>query len=124
MDLLSMLQPCKVLRCVFNGSSKTYSYKAALDLTVAVGDSVVVDSPIDGLTLVTVVKIDDDIDPEASFDYKWIVQRVDRAGYDEQMALDRSRREELKQLIAKRKKKQKIAELITELGEDVPEWLK
>lgn len=64
---------------------KTYTYKALLDDKLVDGDSVIVDSPHNGLTIAHVVKVDAKprIDLNAAFPYKWIDQKVDRARYDD-----------------------------------------
>lgn len=65
-------------------SEQLYTYKALKVTGVKVGDSVVVDSPSKGLCVVPVVEVHDtpQIDLDAPFEYKWIVQKVDRAEYD------------------------------------------
>lgn len=67
--------------------SKTYTYKADLKDNIQVGDKVIVDSPSKGLHVVTVVGVDKTprIDVSAPFTYKWIVQKVDTARYDEML---------------------------------------
>lgn len=62
---------------------KRYTYKAKLADKVEVGDSVVVDSPSNGMVVVDVVAVHatPKIDLDAPFTYKWIVQKVDAEGY-------------------------------------------
>lgn len=62
-------------------SGKLYTYKHRGP--VAVGDTVVVDSPGSGLVCVTVIEVHGtpQIDLDAGFTYKWTVQRVDKAEY-------------------------------------------
>lgn len=68
--------------------SKGYTYKCPLDAGIAVGDKVVVDSPANGLVVVEVLSIDKAprIDLDADFTYKWIIQKVDMAAYEEREA--------------------------------------
>lgn len=68
-------------------AQQMYTYKAPLEADVQPGDSVVVDSPRFGLAIVTVMSVDPvpRIDPDADFDYKWIVQKIDRSGYDKRV---------------------------------------
>lgn len=64
---------------------KRYTYKARLADNVQVGNRVVVDSPSNGLTVVTVVAVHSTpkIDLDVSWTYKWIVQKIDTAAYEE-----------------------------------------
>jgi len=68
-----------------------YTYKAPKDAGIAVDDAVVVESPSNGLCIVRVVEVHQtpQIDLDAPFEYKWIVQKVDRTGYDERVARER-----------------------------------
>jgi hypothetical protein len=61
-------------------SAQGYTYKAPLAWNVVAGDKVIVDSPRGaGLTIATVLSVDvlPNIDVDADFDYKWLVQKVD-----------------------------------------------
>lgn len=64
---------------------KVYTYKARLEDKLEVGDHVVVDSPTTGLSIAVVTDVhkSPQIDLDAPFTYKWIVQKVDRTRYDE-----------------------------------------
>lgn len=68
-----------------NKKEKGYTYKALISDNIKVGDLVVVDSPSNGLVIVTVTGVDlhPRIDLSAPFPYKWIVQKIDRARYDD-----------------------------------------
>lgn len=74
---------------------KTYTYKATLDMGIAKGDKVIVDSPHSGLTIVEVVGVDESDLFEGDFEYKWVVQRIDTAGYQKRIDTD----EKAKQLL-------------------------
>lgn len=90
--LLALLQSgYTTIEVVFNDNgvkSKTYTYKARLEDNIQVGDRVVVDSPSKGMTVVEVTAVHKTakIDLDAPFTYKWIVQKIDRAAYDETQA--------------------------------------
>jgi hypothetical protein len=58
---------------------RTYTYKVPTTLDLEKGDVVVVQVGVDGLVIGRVAEVHDVamIDPEAEFDYRWIVQRVD-----------------------------------------------
>ena len=58
---------------------KKYSYKTFLDLEI--GDECIVDSPLDGTTVVVVVGTDNTALEE--FPCKWLVQKIDMTDYNE-----------------------------------------
>ena len=64
---------------------KTYVYKASKAAGLVVGDYVVVETER-GMAVVRVAEVHGSaqIDVDADFDYKWIVQKVDRSEYDAQ----------------------------------------
>lgn len=64
---------------------KEYTYKALLTDDIKAGDYVVVESPQSGLVIVQVTSVDAKprIDLEVPFSYKWIVQKIDTARYQE-----------------------------------------
>jgi hypothetical protein len=70
---------------------RTYIYKVPKDAGVKVDDAVVVDSPSNGLTIARVVEVHSapQIDLDAPFEYKWIVQKIDRTDYDQRIARER-----------------------------------
>ena len=70
---------------------QAYTYKVPKDAGVAVDDFVVVDTKSRGLTLARVVEAHESpqIDIDAPFDYKWIVQKVDRDGYQRRVQAER-----------------------------------
>lgn len=67
-----------------NGPEKAYTYKAKVTDKIQVNDRVILDAP-SGLTIGTVVEVHPEpkIDLNADFTYKWIVGKVDLAGYRE-----------------------------------------
>lgn len=79
--LLAANENFKFVKVEFNGSQKEYLYKTTLELED--GDTVVVDTPSTGLTcaIVTEVLRLEEVDLE-SFDYKWIVSKVDLEYYE------------------------------------------
>jgi len=70
---------------------KAYTYKVARDVEVKVDDFVVVYSDARGLVIARVVEVHEtpQIDVDASFDYKWIVQRIDREAYQRRVDAER-----------------------------------
>lgn len=66
------------------GARRLYTYKVLTEDGVKVGDTVVVDTPRDGLKLGLVVEVhkSPQINVSATFNYKWIVQKVDTSRYD------------------------------------------
>lgn len=84
---------------------KSYTYKATLDMGIAKGDKVIVDSPHNGLTIVEVVGVDESDLFEGDFEYKWVVQRIDTAGYQKRVETDEKAKQLLREadhVIAKR----------------------
>ena len=67
---------------------KEYTYKARFDQLVSAGDQVIVDSPYGGMKVVIVTDVDDfaNIDFDATYTYKWIVQKVDTSTYEDNLA--------------------------------------
>lgn len=124
--LISLLQNARTISVVFKGNSKQYTYKVPAGVELAVGDKVVVDSPIDGYVIVSVVKVHADcgIDIEAAFKYKWIVCKVDDTKYNELVSQERTMEEDLKKLRRKAAVRKQVKALLGELDEgDLPESL-
>lgn len=69
---------------------RVYTYKALKTMGLSVGDSVVVDSPKNGLVVVEVVRVDDFVDINLNSDiyYKWVVQKVDLTDHNNLKAAD------------------------------------
>ena len=70
-------------------SNKLYTYKTSLP--VVEGDFAVVEVKNE-LTIVKVMKVDTvpQIDVDADYSYKWLVQRVDRTAYDNTLAVEQN----------------------------------
>lgn len=67
----------------FKGSSNIYcgsAYHYLTDLPLKVGDEVIVDSPSQGLVVVSVSALF--VDHSSTKATKWVVQKVDRSEYD------------------------------------------
>lgn len=82
--LLSLLQEgYTTIQVEFEGSQKTYTYKAMGEIKE--DDQVIVDSPFTGYTVVKVVGVDafPRIDLDKEWTYKWIVQKIDDTEYKE-----------------------------------------
>jgi len=92
---------------LFNGSGKGYSYRVPCDWNVRVGDTLVVDSPLSGMTTVVVSHVYDSVAciHKAT---KWAVQKVDTTFYNEAQNIE-------KQIKAKEQEDRKTAELRAEL---------
>jgi len=71
---------------------KAYTYKVPRDEAIAIDDYVVVHGEHSGLAIGRVVRVDADprIDVDAPYDYKWIVQRVDRETYQRRVDAERA----------------------------------
>lgn len=70
---------------------QSYVYKAPLEFDIKLGDFVVVHNEARGYRVGKVCRVDahPQIDIDASFDYKWIVQRIDVEGYDKRNEAER-----------------------------------
>ena len=119
-NLISSLQDNVVLvECLFQGSSKRYTYKVPADWNVVEGDHLVVDSPINGATLVEVDNVTDKkVDLTSDFVYKWAICKVDRTGYNERITAEKEAAETLKELRRKNPQKKLLEELLGDLGEE------
>lgn len=119
-NLISYLQDNVVLvECLFQGSSKRYTYKVPADWNVVEGDHLVVDSPINGATLVEVDSVTDkQVDLTSDFVYKWAICKVDRTGYNERITAEKEAAETLKELRRKNHQKKLLEELLGDLGEE------
>lgn len=71
----------RTAQCAFSSSPQEYTYKVPEGMVVAPLDEVVVESP-KGLVVVRVVSVNgpERCDPHAKFEYKWLMQVVDRSG--------------------------------------------
>lgn len=102
--------------CNGGGVGKSYTYKTNLDL--AVGDDVVVDAPSTGMTVVVVTAVHKTprIDPQAAYEYKWIVTKVDKTAYEQLLAKDEELCADFEALQAKLAKTQMIKQWKMDLG--------
>lgn len=69
----------------FSSGASSYTYKVPPHIQLSPLDQVVVEVGAKGMTVGRVTEVTPDksrIDPNAKFTYKWIVQKVDRSGYD------------------------------------------
>lgn len=64
-------------------NTRLYTYKVPNDLQVQVDDMLVVDAHYSGVCIVDVKEVHErpQIDPDANFDYKWVVGKVDLESY-------------------------------------------
>ena len=86
--------------------TNTYTYKTLLD--VEVDDFVVVHTPSRGYQVVKVLEVLSplEVDLEAKYEYKWLVQKVDLEHFDKVMATEK----EVRAVVNKSKNKRAIAE--------------
>lgn len=97
----------------FAVGGKTYTYKLPLDMGVKVGDSCVVDVSGD-LKVVEIAEIDAEpvIDIRTPYALRWVVCKVDRARYDEQMIREEQAAEELARQERKNAKAKALEQLL------------
>lgn len=117
MQMITLLQVgYTTINVEFASTGRVYTYKTR-DKCVP-GDTFVVEAPT-GLKCVTVLEVhpSPQIDPNAPFAYKWTVQKVNRAAYDEQVALEEEAVKLLKQ--AERDKAKNL--ILDQLRDSMPE---
>lgn len=125
-NLISAMQNAQTVAVMFKGTPhKEYTYKVPTNWEVKEGDTLVVDSPLEGLVTVAVTKVHEssDIDLTAKFTYKWAVAKVDRAAYNEKVAAEKQHAKTLKELQRKADIKRQLASLITDLGDEARAFL-
>ena len=95
----------------FKGSTKAYTYKSTKEYNQ--GDKVIVDSPQDGLVVVTVTGCRRGLSTDvAGFDsYKWLVGSVDMAEYNRLVEAERDFVRKAKQEAQRREAIKKLADL-------------
>lgn len=98
-------------------SQKLYTYKT-LDNSIEPGDELVVISPHNGTVIVTVTEVLEHFEVEdATYNYKWVVQKVDLAAYDELKQKERTIQKELARINTKVRLENTLAKAIEKLGE-------
>lgn len=72
-------------------NSLTYTFKATASMGLAVGDLAVAHAR-DKLAIVAITDVHDvpQIDPNANFDYKWLIQKIDLTDYKNNLAQDQA----------------------------------
>jgi len=98
------------------GLSKTYTYKCKKGDLVA-GDQVIVIAN-DQYKMVTIVSVDStpDIDPHSTYEYAWIVQKLDLTQYNKALEAE----ETLMAYLKEATRKKLIREVSETLKEDLP----
>lgn len=73
---------------ITGSTNKRYTYKARLPIAK---DDIAVVEVSSRLAIVKVVEVNDvpQIDVDADYDYKWLVQRIDRTAYDNTVAVEK-----------------------------------
>jgi uncharacterized protein YbbC (DUF1343 family) len=98
----------KFVKVVFppHTGKRSYTYKTLLDINV--DDYAVVDTPSNGMQVVKVVDVLQpmEVDFDVKFSYKWLVQKVDTAAYEELQQTE----QEMLAVVNKSKNKRAIAE--------------
>lgn len=95
---------------------KVYTYKTDIE-GLEVGDDVIVDAPSTGMTVVKVAELHEiaDLDEKATFEYKWIVSKVDAEGHEKRL----EREEELAKEFAVIQRKVKKAKMVEQLAKSL-----
>jgi len=98
---------------------QTFTYKVRKDWNVSVNDAVVVESPQNGLQIVRVVEVHvaPQIDLDAPFEYKWVIQKIDRTGHDEQVAKENQFNQMMLEVERTRQREVTLNDLRTHLPE-------
>lgn len=98
---------------------RLFTYKADLSDNIKVDDYVVVEGQSGGPMVALVFKVDltPHIDVDADFDYKWIVQKIDRSKYDERL----KREEEFKETMRLVEAEHQRQNLVDKFMEHLPE---
>ena len=78
--------------------------------------------PICGVEVVEVHDVTD-ITLDTTIKYKWAVQKVDNAGYDELVKAEAASAAKLRELQRKAEIKKQLAEMISGLGDEAAEFL-
>lgn len=99
-NMISLLQKDFYTIGVKFDGAQVYTYKVPNKVKLEVGDYVVTKSPAAGFGIAKVVRVDvvAQIDPHANYEYKWIVQKVERDAYDAQVKLESELKKELLQV--------------------------
>ena len=125
-NLIALMQNVKTVAVKFKATpNRTYTYKVKPEWNVQVGDELVVRSPRDGTTIVEVVEVHDvaDITLDTTIKYKWAVQKVDNASYDELVKAEAASAAKLRELQRRAEVKKQIAEMVSGLGDEAAEFL-
>jgi SepF-like predicted cell division protein (DUF552 family) len=114
----SLLPDVIAVKVKFKSTSQYYTYKALTSMGIEVGDTVVVDSPSSGMTLVEVKEVEDfkTLDPSLYNGYKWIVGKLNVADYTSVREREEKFRAQLEELRTKAKHKAMLTKLAEEVG--------
>jgi len=118
--ILLLTEGYTTLTVQFQGSAKQYTYKVMMNEGVVAGDAVVVDSPSQGLVVVTVTEVHTypHIDVNAGFKYQWIVQKIDTSNFKRRQEMELRLTQSLLDLERQKQRAQLATDLQTELGAD------
>lgn len=100
---------------------KIYTYKALSVDEPKIGDFFIVNSSYttSGLAIVEVTRVDEepDINTSSSYDYSWVIQKIDRTRYDAVFELERQFVKKLRSLQQKNVRQQAAQQLLGEFPE-------
>ena len=110
-----------LVKVLFKNGTQQYTYKALSDEGIVAGDSVVVNSPRDGLVCVEVQEVLDSsaIDMNAPFTYQWIVQKVKTERYKETLEREAKIRKVLQNAELRKARAEAVEAFKLSLGQDV-----
>lgn len=109
----------RAIKVAFSDASKFYTYKT-LDKTIKEGDFVLVLARNE-YKAVKVVRVDvqDSLDFEdTSIEFGWIIQKIDKAAYDDVLAREELLKKSINSLVFKGKKEQMLA-ILKESNTDI-----
>jgi len=102
----------------FTGTPKTYHYKTFFK-DIEEGSQVVVDSPSNGLVVVTVTEVLDPMEFSGNFQLKWLVSGpIDLDHYDELKTMDRAVTKKVNQLKYSKERKEMLTTLEEQVGKE------
>lgn len=113
----------KIVKVVFEGASRQYTYKTFLE--VEAGDIVVVKTPSEGLKLVEAIEVipADEADLNPGFTIKWLVDVVNRNHYRECKEREAQINKQMNTLRAKKQRKEATELLKEEYGAEAIEQM-
>lgn len=107
----------KIVIVCFDAHPKQYHYKTFFD--VKIDDKVVVDSPTNGLTVVTVTDVLSPMEFEGTYSLKWLVSgAIDLTYYDELKKMERTVLKTVNQMRFESQRAELLTGLQDQIGQD------